>query len=407
MKVFLKVTRGPHKGRSFEFAQHDMFLVGRSVRSHFRLSIKDGYFSRFHFMVEVNPPVCRLVDMGSTNGTFVNDTAVKTTFLKHNDVIRGGRTNIRVHIEGLNGQQTKLVDAPATKASPSLEVNKHSFPNIDGYTIIRELGRGGMGVVHLAIREEDGKKVAIKTIKPDGPCEPSDINMFLHEAGVMKELDHSNIVKFLDLGESDNTLFVVLEYVPGDNIAALIKKNGPLSITQATRVIRQLLTALQYAHSKGIVHRDIKPENILLKQSSSGKNSIKLADFGLARAYHSTAMSGLTFFGEARGSLAYLPPELITNYRHVDPLNDIYSTGATLYTLLTDKFVYDFPETLQQSVLMVLQDDPVPILDRKPNVPRPLADLIHTALSRDPQNRFKDVTAMLKALQPFTKTKSQ
>lgn len=435
MKVTLDVIEGPHAGRSFAFSEHDTFIVGRARYAHFHLQSKDQYFSRAHFMVEVNPPLCHLMDMASTNGTYVNDAKVSQADLQHNDLIQGGDTVIRVRIEGGGARETNRlvstggVDSPAlidtetfnaenpsteppvivvetTQPPPAPTGDLADVPEkpgpLAGYQLIRELGSGGMGVVYQAVRESDGQSIALKTIKPGVPASERDIAHFLREAAILRDLDHPHIVRFFESGEVGGRLYFAMEFVPGCDAARLLEKDGPLPTQRAVGIACQLLEALDYAHQKQFVHRDIKPQNILI-DDRQGQDNVKLADFGLARVYQSTRFSGLTLQGEIGGSIAFMPPEHITNYRQAKPPGDIYSTAATLYNLLTDKHIYDFPKVVSEGILMILQEEPVPITDRGRRIRPGLAAAIHRGLSREPARRYPNARAMRQALLPFIK----
>ena len=174
-----------------------------------------------------------------------------------------------------------------------------------------------------------------------------------------------------------------------------------MEMGRAVRLICQTLEALQYSHMQGFVHRDVKPSNLLVS-GDPGFEISKLADFGLARVYHTSPLSGLTVLGNVGGTLPYMPPEQITNYRNVAPPVDIYATAATLYRLLTGHYVFDFAELpLEQQLTKVLSDKPVPIRQRWPTIPEALAHAIHRALQREPDTRFPDAQAFRNALLPF------
>src|SRR5262245_19513980 len=151
MSIKLIVTKGPHKGRVFEFGGHETFIVGRGLAAHFRLPAKDKYFTRHHFMVEVNPPACRLMDMASLNGTFVNGRRVTTIDLHDGDLIKGGLTVIRVALAADLAEPSDAPPVPPLAGSPPVG-SPAGIPTIPGLRIERELGRGGMGVVYLARR---------------------------------------------------------------------------------------------------------------------------------------------------------------------------------------------------------------------------------------------------------------
>jgi serine/threonine-protein kinase len=266
---------------------------------------------------------------------------------------------------------------------------------------VRELGRGSMGVVYQALRAADGRLVALKTIKPAVVPSPAETERFLREAQILNELDHPNIVAFHEMGESRSLLYFAMDFVAGIDAAQVLKQQrGPLPVARAVDLVCQLLQALDYAHAKGFVHRDVKPANLLVTQEG-GRELVKLSDFGLARIYQTSRMSGLTQNHEWGGTVPFMAPDQINDLRGTKPPADQYSAAATLYNLLTDRFIYDFPEKLHAKIMKVLLEDPVPIRQRRPDLPEELAQVIHRALAREPQNRFGSVREMRRALLPF------
>jgi serine/threonine-protein kinase len=192
-----------------------------------------------------------------------------------------------------------------------------------------------------------------------------------------------------------------MDYVPGRDAHRLVKEAGrPLPVGRAVRLTCQMLDALAYAHARRFVHRDIKPPNLLVTVSG-GEEVAKLADFGLARVYEASRLSGLTITGDIRGTPAFMPPEQIIRYRDVLPTGDLYSVGATLYYLLTRKYVYDFPKQLESRILMILEEDAVPIRSRRADLPASLADIIDRCLAREPEDRFPDAQSLRAALMPL------
>jgi hypothetical protein len=291
--------------------------------------------------------------------------------------------------------------SPGERLCPTCRQMAESWPLlITGYDLLRELGRGGMGVVYLGQRTADGTVVAIKALKPAVTGSPSAIKRFLREASVLQELDHPHIVAFQDMGEVDGLLYFVMEYVRGSDAARLLQQQGPFSVPRAVALICQLLQALDYAHAKRFVHRDVKPANLLVTLDGD-RESAKLADFGLARLYQASQLSGLTLSGDVGGTPAYMPPEQITDYRNVGPAADQYSAAASLYHLLTGRYIYDLPRGAELRMSMILQEEPVPIQERRSDIPAELAAVIHRALALEPDRRFLHVKAMRKALLPF------
>lgn len=452
MSVQLKVIGGPHQGKDYQFLEHDSFIVGRGKQAHFRLARDDQYFSRVHFLIEVNPPECRLLDLGSRNGTRVNGRRVQSADLHDGDVISAGKTLIQVVIEPRTTSvpaieevistptvisradgdacEAPAVSIPSSLDSAGLELlpgdsepifgsevhdphgylpadyrarsSRHPQP-ITGYRLIQELGRGGMGTVYLAVREQDQSIVAVKTILPGMVVNTRDQQRFLREAEILQQLLHPHIVACRGSGECDGLLYLSMEYVPGQGADALVRTSGgKLSISRAVRLIMQLLTALRYAHAEGFVHRDIKPSNLLI--IDTGKEELlKLADFGLARAYQASGLSGLTMTGEISGTIGYMAPEQITDFRRAQPPSDQYAAAASLYYLLTGRFVYDFPDDPGKRLLMILDQEPVPIRSRQPEIPEGLAAAIHRALAHDVQTRFPDVRGFYAAIEPFSR----
>jgi serine/threonine-protein kinase len=270
-------------------------------------------------------------------------------------------------------------------------------PLLPGYRIIRELGRGGMGVVFLAVREANGAVVAIKTITPALAGTSDMVDRFLREVRVLEALDHPHIVALRDMGEANGLLYFAMDYVRGIDAEALLESHGPLPIERAVGLIAQVLRALHHAHLKGFVHRDVKPANILVTHRD-GEEHACLADFGLARLYQASQFSGLTATGAVGGTPAYLAPEQVTSYRDSKPTADQYAAAATLYALLTGTLTHDFVASTCGRLEQLLNDDPVPIQQRRPDLPAALADAIHRALSRNPAERFPDAQAFRRSL---------
>lgn len=411
-RFVLTATEGPHRGRTFTFDEHDTFIVGRSKHAHCRLPAKDEYFSRLHFVLEVNPPVCRLMDMGSANGTFVNGHRVKTADLKHGDVIHAGLTVLVATVE------TEVVSDPEAKtreyavsphdpplahddvALEAMPAEESPAPQLGNFQVLRELGRGGMGKVYLALRLSDNSVVALKTILPAVRSGQVAVERFFREAEILRNLQHENIVSFREMGQAEGHLYFAMDFVPGIDAARLLKAEGPLPIARAVNLICQLLDALAFAHERGFVHRDVKPANLMVT-SRSGLDTLKVVDFGLARVYHGSKLSGLTITGQIGGTQAFMAPEQITRFREVKPAADQYGTAASLYNLLTGEHVHDFGNSPRDWLSMIVQNDPVPIRTRRPEIPEALARVIHRALAREPAARFADVRSLQGALAPF------
>jgi eukaryotic-like serine/threonine-protein kinase len=160
------------------------------------------------------------------------------------------------------------------------------------------------------------------------------------------------------------------------------------------------LKGLEHAHSLGFVHRDIKPENVLICRCDTGLIA-KISDFGLAKSYRGIGLSGLTFSGEMRGTIPFMPPEQMLDFKTVTPAGDLYATAATLYYLIAGTFIYDQAADGGDLIRTLLEEHPVPIQERRPEVPSGLAAVLEKCLARDPSDRYPTATALRQALRPF------
>jgi tRNA A-37 threonylcarbamoyl transferase component Bud32 len=433
MRVTLRVLAGPYAGRSFTFEQHDTFLIGRSSDAHMHLP-DDRFFSRNHCLLEIAPPRCFLRDLGSTNGTYVNNERVREAFLKSGDRLQGGETVLLVEVTAENSaSETTIAESPgqheptrptiiiveclncgrreqAEASTPDeqmtflcedcrAELRRHPQP-VPGYDMVKVLGRGGMGCVMLSRDQKTGRAVAIKTLLPEVAVTEKAMNRFLREIDVAAALKHPNIVEFLDRGSNNGVVYLVTEFIDGVDSARLAdSRGGRLSYQEAIAIITQVLDALSYAHSQGYIHRDIKDQNIMI-QGAWPNITAKLTDFGLAKSFSQSGMSGMTMAGEMAGTLAYMPPEQIRNFRDVRPTSDIYSVGMTAYSLLSGDTALDVTPRVSMADMIraIFDQPPVPLRQRIPDLPEKIAEIVDRALAKDPAQRWQSAAAMRTAL---------
>ncbi len=428
MQVNLRVIAGPYQGRVFHFSQPDTFLIGRTTDSHLCLP-DDRFFSRNHCLLEISPPHCFLRDLGSTNGTFVNGQRVSETYLEDGDQIQGGATVLIVEVRANPGvgyaAATELISQPtivtvaclncgrreqaqATDADEQLtflcedcraEMKRTPQP-VPGYDMVKVLGRGGMGCVMLGRDQKTGRAVAIKTLLPEFAVSDKAMRRFMREIDVGAALKHPNIVEFLDRGTSNGVVYLVTEFVDGADAAKLADlKGGKLSCAETTTIIAQSLDALAHAHSEGFIHRDIKDQNILVAGEGQGLVA-KLTDFGLAKSFTQSGMSGVTVAGEMAGTLAYMPPEQLRNFRDVKPQSDIYAVGMTAYSLLTGALALNLSgkTSVADTIRAIFEQQPVPLIQRAPQLSARLCEVVDRALLKDPTQRWQSAGAMRTAL---------
>jgi serine/threonine-protein kinase len=406
MKIKLTVVSGDQAGREYTFSNYETFTVGRSRDATFCIQ-GDRAFSRLHFLIEINPPLCSLRNLSQTGGTYVNGKPVTEAVLKNGDIISGGKeTKIRVEIE--SPEKAANPGAPEVTAllteSDSVPADERSgeLQQFSGYDTLRTLGQGGMGTVFLARRRSDGATVAIKTMIPRKATSSKAIAFFLREIDVLSKLRHPHIVELISAGKTNGPageqLYFVMEFVPGQDMEALTKETaGKIGLGRAVKLFEQVLEGLSFAHEQGFVHRDIKGHNILIAEQA-GRETAKIGDFGLARSFEQAGLSGLTRTGDTRGTLNFMAPEQLLNARLADPRSDLYSVAATMYRLLTGHHLWNPKPDLRDPLLLILHEDPVPIRQRRPDIPQGLAWVIHKALSRDPKHRFADAEMMRQAM---------
>lgn len=274
-------------------------------------------------------------------------------------------------------------------------------PALPGYRVLRELGRGGMGVTYLAEHEQIGRCV-LKQLLPETALSEINRKLFVREARKQAGLIHPNIVELFDFIELEPGVFVaVLEFVDGESGDRLMERlGGRLPAALAVRVVAEALQGLHFMHQRGLVHRDIKEANLLVKLGDGGAlEQVKIADFGLAKSYTEVAATVLTRPGQIGGTIPYMAPEQIHHYRGTQPPADLYAMGVTLYRLLTGHYPHDFPAT-RHPLQVVLADPIVPLRRRLPGLPEELNAAIEKAMARNPTDRHASADAMREALLP-------
>ena len=264
------------------------------------------------------------------------------------------------------------------------------------YRIVGRIAAGGMGEVFRADDSVLGREVAIKVLHPQYAGDRGFVERFRREARAAAVLNHPNIVGVYDWGVTENTYFMVMEFIRGHSLRTILSRNGPLEPAQVAEACSQVLSALEHAHGHGIVHRDIKPENIL----ATSDGLVKVADFGLARAFADSTVSQVE--GTVTGTVQYLAPEQIEG-RPTDPRTDLYATGIVMFELLTASAPY----TGETSVAIAYRhlNDRVPAPStRLATVPGEFDALVLHATEKDPKDRPQSARGMREELMAAART---
>ncbi|HXD87525.1 MAG TPA: protein kinase, partial [Urbifossiella sp.] len=287
------------------------------------------------------------------------------------------------------------------------------FPQVAGYEIIEELGRGGMGVVYLAMQSGLSRLVALKMILAGSSANPKDLDRFRQEAEAIARLHHPNIVQIYDIGEADCIPYFALEFVEegnlGKRIGGEVQEHKP-----AAQFIETLARAIHFAHQRGIVHRDLKPANILLANEPDHAPVIadpihrplqsfrpKITDFGLAKRLD--ASSDGTQTGEVIGTPSYMAPEQAGSRHHlIGPATDVYALGAILYEMLTGRPPFKGPTPIE-TVLLVVHQEPMRPSQLQPGLPRDLETICLKCLNKNPAHRYASAEALANDLYRFRK----
>jgi serine/threonine-protein kinase len=420
MNVVLRVTAGPHAGTEYLFDRHDTFIVGRSSQVDFPVP-DDRFLSRDHFLIEFNPPICFLKDMGSTNGTKVNGQRVGEARLRDGDVITAGKSAFLIRVEDTR-ERLAAIRCLACGAAANQDValatrgddvgpvswicerctsHRRKYPTPpDGYWIDGRVGGGGMGEVYRGRQLATGRVVALKMLIPSAATSDRACEYFRREMEVLKDLRHPHIVAFYDTELDLGQFFLIMEYVDGPNAREWCRPPAaPPTVAAAVRMGIQLLSALEHAHGKGYVHRDIKPSNLLVTGPRE-RPDVKLSDFGLAKNFRDDAgLHGLTHQGDVGGSAGFLSPDHIRDFREVKEPADIYGAGATLYYLLTGHYPYlDFDPLRTDAYVKILEHPAVPLRVHRPDAPEALDRILRKSLEKQPRDRWKSAAAMAQAL---------
>jgi DNA-directed RNA polymerase subunit RPC12/RpoP len=280
---------------------------------------------------------------------------------------------------------------------------------LGSYRVLNVLGRGGMGMVFRGVHKASGRVCAIKRILPEVARDERARRMFEREIDIQTNVEHPHLVRVWDRARDDEeALYFVTEYMAGGDMERLITKiyKSPMEPRLACRLIRHILLGVQELHDHGMVHRDLKPGNFLLSRPIKDPQCVaKISDYGLAKCFEEAGNSvfDFTIAGQVAGSLMYMPPEQITNYRFVRPPSDVYAIGVSLYFLLSASYTVESSSPLDRRsrrrrpkhpVELIVEEPPVPLRERMPRMPEQVAAVVDRAVQKDLGQRYQTADDM-------------
>jgi WD40 repeat protein len=306
-----------------------------------------------------------------------------------------GAVSAPIHEEAtLPPRDEATVDQNPAESTPPEAAAPARVRYFGDYEILRELARGGMGVVFLARQISLNRSVALKMILAGQLAHDTDVKRFYTEAEAAANLDHPGIVPIYEVGQHESQHYFSMGFVEGQSLAQRLA-GGPLPPREAAAVVAKVAEAIDYAHQHGVIHRDLKPGNILLDPQGNPR----VTDFGLAKKLEGD--SGLTGSGQIMGTPSYMPPEQAGGTRgEVGPPADIYALGATLYALVTGRPPFQ-AATAMDTVLMLVSEEPVPPRRLNATIPRDLETICLKCLEKQPARRYASAAAFGEDLRRF------
>jgi serine/threonine protein kinase len=304
--------------------------------------------------------------------------------------------------------------AAATRPAPGLV---RPGEMLDQYRIVARLGYGGMGEVFKAVHTSMERIVALKVLAPNRLQDARALARFKREVKSAGRLNHPNIVTGYDAAQDRGLWFLVMEFVPGTDLARCVADHGRPPPPLACEIIRQAALGLQHAHEKGMVHRDLKPANLMVSRSEPAPDGapgwparpvVKILDFGLARLQYDDTPNPepdgpVTREGTVIGTPEFMSPEQATDSRRVDIRSDIYGLGCTLYYLLAGRPPF-VKSSLHEVLASQLRDPPPPLSQVRPDIHPGLAAVVHRMLAKRPEDRFQTPAEVARALKPWSES---
>ena len=310
------------------------------------------------------------------------------------NAIPAGKREVPEHIDRRLARQAVQSGTLTLWQAQQLLAGRTSGYKVDRYVLLDLIGQGGMGRVYLARDTRLNRRVALKILSPERVNNPRAIARFQREARVGAQLEHENLVRIYDFGESNGRYYLVMEFIEGKTIGTLISEQGALPVSTTARLIRQVAFGLEHAHRKGLIHRDVNPYNILVTHDGTAK----LADLGLA--INLTDEERVTREGATVGTFDYVAPEQARQSHAADIRSDIYSLGCTFYHMSTGQVPFPSP-SLPEKLFAHQALEPVAIEQLVIGIPEPLCEIVRRMMRKSPDDRYTTPLEVAQALEPY------
>jgi serine/threonine protein kinase len=258
------------------------------------------------------------------------------------------------------------------------------------FQVLKELGRGGMGIVFLAYDKQLKDNVAIKVLSPFLSNDSESLERMRREVTAARKITNSNVIKIYDIAEAGGLHYITMEYFAGENLRQLLQRKGPLSLQEGMQYLYQICDGLQAAHNQGIIHRDLKSQNVILND----RGHLKIIDLGLART---NQLEGMTATGLIMGTPEYMSPEQVMG-RRTDERSDLYSLGIILYEMFSGKVPFSGDSAISVGFKHV-KENFEPLNAVRPQIPDSLSAIADRLLKKDPAHRYQSVEELRRDLE--------
>ncbi len=405
MHAYLRVVAGPDQGRVFNLIEGTTLSIGRGEKTDTRLT--DGAVARLHCELRCEKGDFLLTDLESVNGTFIAGERIHEHPLKHGEELQVGNTRMRLFSSAIADTQN-LVEAQKSAFHPAIRADDGVLTGqaISHYELGPVLARGSMGTVYKARDNRAGKDVALKVLYPDFTHDEASLRRFMQVMKAVVGMHHHNLVALCGAGKHGETCWFAMEYVEGEPLIKVNERLGTRKMINWRYTLSmgmQIARALEALHEKHIIHRNVAPESILIRSKDKVP---KLADMMLARVVDGAGARDAGRPGELAGNVAYMAPERTRGDAEVDIRADIYSLGATVYTLLTGRPPFE-GKTLVETVAKIRQDDPVPPKRYQDSIPDEFQDVVEKMLAKRPEMRYQTPAHVVRALDRVAKAQAE